>query len=42
MSHRSIRYTSGPLLASKTPPGRSKLIVGVIAAAFLGLGARAA
>ena len=42
MSHRSIRYTSSPLLASKTPPGRSKLIVGVIAAAFLGLGARAA
>jgi cell division protein FtsI (penicillin-binding protein 3) len=39
---RSIRYTSSPLLASKTPPGRSKLIVGVIATAFLGLGARAA
>ncbi|WP_027994299.1 peptidoglycan D,D-transpeptidase FtsI family protein [Simplicispira psychrophila] len=39
---RSIRYTSSPLLASKTPPGRSKLIVGVIAVAFFGLGARAA
>ncbi len=42
MSHRSIRYTSSPLLASKTPPGRSRLIVGLIAIAFFGLGARAA
>ena len=39
---RSIRYTSSPLLASKTPVGRSKLIVALIAACFTGLGVRAA
>ncbi|MDD2712068.1 MAG: penicillin-binding protein 2 [Simplicispira sp.] len=40
--NRSIRYTSSPLLASKTPVGRSKLIMALIALGFLGLGARAA
>ncbi len=39
---RGIRYTSSPLLASKTPLARSKLVVGLIALAFLGLGLRAA
>ncbi len=39
---RSVRYTSSPLLASKTPVWRSKLVVAAIAAGFLGLTARAA
>lgn len=39
---RSIQYTSSPLLASRTPVWRSKLVVAAIALAFLGLGARAA
>ncbi len=39
---RSVRYTSSPLLASKTPVWRSKFIVGSIALAFAGLAARAA
>jgi len=39
---RSIQYTSSPLLASRTPVWRSKLVVGAIALAFLGLAARAA
>ncbi len=39
---RSIRYTSSPLLASKTPVWRSKFIVAGLAAAFLVLVARAA
>lgn len=39
---RSVRYTSSPLLASKTPVWRSKLIVATIAVAFLGLAGRAA
>ena len=38
---RSIAYTSSPLLASRTPVWRSKLIVAAIALAFLGLAARA-
>ncbi|MCU0763192.1 MAG: penicillin-binding protein 2 [Hydrogenophaga sp.] len=38
---RSINYGASPLLASKTPVWRSKFIVGVLAAAFVGLGARA-
>jgi len=38
---RSIAYTSSPLLASRTPVWRSKLIVAVIALGFLGLAARA-
>ena len=42
MSHRSVLYTSSPLLASKTPLWRSKLIVAMIALGFVGLGVRAA
>nr|WP_315244561.1 penicillin-binding protein 2 [uncultured Albidiferax sp.] len=39
---RSVRYTSSPLLASKTPVWRSKLVVAAIALGFVGLAARAA
>ena len=39
---KSILYTSSPLLASKTPVWRSKVIVAGIALAFTGLAARAA
>lgn len=39
---RSVRYTSSPLLASKAPVWRSKLIVAGIALAFAGLALRAA
>ena len=39
---RSVRYTSSPLLASRTPVWRSKLVVAAIAIGFLGLAARAA
>ncbi len=39
---RSVRYTSSPLLASKTPVWRSKFIVAAIALAFAGLASRAA
>ena len=39
---RSVNYTSSPLLASKTPVWRSKLIVAGIAFGFLGLAGRAA
>ena len=39
---RSVQYTSSPLLASRTPVWRSKLVVGAIALAFCGLAARAA
>ena len=39
---RSVRYGSTPLLASRTPVWRSKLIVAGIAAGFLGLAGRAA
>ena len=39
---RSVLYTSSPLLASRTPVWRSKLVVGAIALAFCGLAARAA
>ena len=39
---KSVLYTSSPLLASKTPMWRSKLIVGGIALAFAGLACRAA
>ncbi|MDB5955668.1 penicillin-binding protein 2 [Ramlibacter sp.] len=42
MSGRVVAYSSSPLLASRTPVWRSKLIVGGIALAFLGLAARAA
>ena len=39
---RSIQYTASPLLTSRTPVWRSKLVVGAIALGFVGLGARAA
>ena len=39
---RSVAYTSSPLLASKTPVWRSKLIVAGIAIGFVGLAGRAA
>ena len=39
---KSVRYTSSPLLESKTPVWRSKFIVAGIALAFSGLAARAA
>jgi cell division protein FtsI (penicillin-binding protein 3) len=39
---RGIQYTASPLLASRAPVWRSKLVVGAIALAFLGLVARAA
>jgi cell division protein FtsI (penicillin-binding protein 3) len=39
---RSVRYTSSPLLASKTPVWRSKFVVAALALGFLGLTARAA
>ncbi|MBI2769757.1 MAG: penicillin-binding protein 2 [Burkholderiales bacterium] len=39
---RSVAYTSSPLLASKTPVWRSKLIVAAIALGFVGLAGRAA
>lgn len=41
-SSKSLAYTSSPLLASRTPVWRSKLIVAGIALAFLGLAGRAA
>ena len=42
VSRRSVRYTSSPLLASKTPVWRSKFIVAAVALAFAGLAGRAA
>jgi cell division protein FtsI (penicillin-binding protein 3) len=39
---RGIAYTSSPLLASRTPVWRSKLVVAAIALGFVGLAARAA
>ena len=39
---RGLQYTSSPLLASRTPVWRSKLVVAAIALAFCGLAARAA
>ncbi|MDM0011184.1 penicillin-binding protein 2 [Variovorax sp. J22P168] len=41
MSRRSVQYTTSPLLASKTPVWRSKLIVAAIAGGFALLAARA-
>ena len=38
---RSIPYTSSPLLASRTPVWRSKLVVAAVAIGFVGLAARA-
>jgi cell division protein FtsI (penicillin-binding protein 3) len=42
MSSRSVQLSSSPLLTSKTPVWRSKLIVATIALAFVGLAIRAA
>lgn len=42
MNRRAIHHSSSPLLASKTPIWRSKLIVALIAAGFASLGVRAA
>ena len=39
---KSVRYTSSPLLASKTPVWRSKFVVAAIALAFASLAGRAA
>ena len=39
---RVVAYSSSPLLASRTPVWRSKLIVGAVALGFLGLAGRAA
>ncbi|MBN9204391.1 MAG: penicillin-binding protein 2 [Methylibium petroleiphilum] len=41
MSARSVRYASSPLLASKTPPWRSKFLVALVGAGFLLLLGRA-
>ena len=38
---RSVAYSTSPLLASKTPPWRSKFIVGLVAASFIVLLGRA-
>ncbi len=38
---KSIPYTSSPLLASRTPVWRSKLVVAAVAVGFIGLAARA-
>lgn len=38
---RSVPNTRSPLLAARTPPGRSRFIVALVAAAFVVLGARA-
>lgn len=42
MSRRSLPYTSSPLLASRTPVWRSKLVVALVGLGFAGLGVRAA
>jgi cell division protein FtsI (penicillin-binding protein 3) len=34
-SVRSVDYATSPLLASKTPPWRSRFVVGLVAASFL-------
>ena len=39
MSRRSLPYTSSPLLASRTPVWRSKLVVALVGLGFIGLGA---
>jgi cell division protein FtsI (penicillin-binding protein 3) len=38
---RSVNYATSPLLASKTPPGRSRFVVVLVALAFLALAGRA-
>ena len=42
MSRNGINFSDSPLLASKTPVWRSKLVVGCLALGFAGLAARAA
>ncbi len=42
MSRQGINFSDSPLLASKTPVWRSKLVVGCLALGFAGLAARAA
>ena len=42
MSRNGINFSDSPLLASKTPVWRSKLLVGLLALGFAGLAARAA
>lgn len=42
MSRHGINFSDSPLLASKTPVWRSKLVVGLLALGFAGLAARAA
>jgi cell division protein FtsI (penicillin-binding protein 3) len=42
VSARSLAYASSPLLASKTPPWRSRVLVVMVALGFLGLLGRAA
>ena len=42
MSRNGINFSNSPLLASKTPVWRSKLVVGLLALGFAGLAARAA
>jgi len=42
VSARSLAYASSPLLASKTPPWRSRFLVVMVALGFLGLLSRAA
>ena len=41
MSRRSVNYATSPLLAAKTPPGRSRFVVALVAMAFVGLASRA-
>jgi cell division protein FtsI (penicillin-binding protein 3) len=38
---RSLNYATSPLLAARTPPGRSRFLVALVALAFLGLAGRA-
>jgi cell division protein FtsI (penicillin-binding protein 3) len=40
-SGRAVNYSTSPLLASKTPPWRSRFLVGLVGLAFAGLLARA-
>jgi len=40
-SARAVSYSTSPLLASKTPPWRSKFLVAIVGAAFCGLLGRA-
>ena len=42
MSSKSVNYTSSPLLTSKAPVWRSRLLVVFLACGFCGLAARAA